>query len=103
LPDGGGSEWDYRLPSFISTFIAQDILVCPNEVAVPREKVCRAVDGQGLVDVHGDKVIISTSAAWAERPRLRWRVYQTFDSIGVIHFLGIRKKGPDFESYQQQP
>src|SRR5947208_412783 len=61
LPDGGGNEWSCRLPSFISTFIAQDILVCPNEVAVPREEVCRAVDDQGLVNVHGDKVIISTS------------------------------------------
>jgi hypothetical protein len=35
FPDGGGSEWAYRLPSLISAFIAQGILVCPNEVAVP--------------------------------------------------------------------
>jgi hypothetical protein len=35
FPDGGGSESAYWLSALIFTFIAQDILVCPNKVVVP--------------------------------------------------------------------
>jgi hypothetical protein len=35
FPDSGGNESAYRLSALIFTFIAQDILVYPNKVAVP--------------------------------------------------------------------
>lgn len=41
----------------IPAFLAQRLLVQPDEVPVPGEEVPRVVDGQGVVDVRSDEVV----------------------------------------------
>lgn len=51
----------------VATLVPQGGLEGVNEVSVPVEEVAGLVDGHGLVDVGGDKVIVSRSYAWRSR------------------------------------
>lgn len=48
-----------RLVTGVAAFVPQGLLERPGEVSVPREEVCRSVDGQGLVDVDSHKVVVA--------------------------------------------
>jgi hypothetical protein len=41
---------------------------------MPGEEICGAMNGQGLIDVYSNEVIVSVLATRAERPRLRRRI-----------------------------
>lgn len=49
-----------RLPTLVIALVAECLLVCPGEVAMPGEEIGSAVNLKGLVDVDRDEVIKST-------------------------------------------
>jgi hypothetical protein len=99
----------YRLGSLVATFVAQGGLIGPGEVTVPCQKVTLArllesenrsrarqlswdsyssVDAQGLVDMNGNKVVISGAGARGKcRVGLGGLLCQAENSINIILLL----------------
>src|SRR5512140_3443005 len=90
-----GKVKTYRLSALIAALILQGLLVQPGVVPMPREKIASPVDGHGLVDVGGHKVVEPVPDARDQRGRRLGRLgHQTLDGADVVLALVTAERAP---------
>lgn len=93
--EGGFAPVLVGLVAGVGAFGAQGLFVGPEEIAVPGEEVGGAVDGEGLVDVHGDEVVVAGSCARGGEGGGDGEFgYEAFDGRGVGYSLVAGEGGP---------
>lgn len=92
-----GPSWPVvvGLIAFVPTLFSESLLIRMGEVAVPRKEVTSIVDGEGLLNVCRNKVIIPILAARTHRRRsLGRQLAHALDRRDVILLLRSRKSSP---------
>jgi len=83
------------LVALVSTLVAERLLERVGEPPMPRQEVGRAVNGQRLVDVHGDEVVIPRlGSGYLGRVVLGRLAHQTLDGSDVVFALGLGEGAP---------
>lgn len=81
---GGFSPVPVWLGTLVVTLLDQGLLVVPGEQSVPCEEGGRVVDGEGLLDVDGNEVIVAGLCSWSDLwVELGWELGQAEDGVGV--------------------
>lgn len=92
---GGFSPVPVWLSTLVVTLLDQGLLVVPGEKSVPCEEGGSDVDGEGLLDVDSNEVIVAGLGSWSDLwVELGWKLGQADDSVGVGLALRWEEGGP---------